>query len=94
MASPNKLPTWAEKTLQDVGELVGHPTDRRRTRSQFFRAPQSLAAIENFLPIHCYMSLGSYLKSHSDFLYIFTKSFTKKKFLALRAMFGVVETNE
>ena len=65
MASPTQLPTWAEKTLQDAGELVSDPADTRRTRSQFFGDPQALAAIETLLPIHCYMSLGSYPNSHS-----------------------------
>jgi hypothetical protein len=66
MASPTQFPTWAEKTLQDAGELVGDPADTRRTRSQFFGAPQALATTETLLPIHCYMSLGSYPKSHSE----------------------------
>jgi hypothetical protein len=42
MASPTQFPTWAEKTLQDAGELVGDPADTRRTRSQFFGAPQAM----------------------------------------------------
>jgi hypothetical protein len=33
MASPTQSPTWVEKTLQDVGELVDDPADTRRTRS-------------------------------------------------------------
>jgi hypothetical protein len=33
MAAPTQFPTWAEKTLQDAGELVGDPADTRRTRS-------------------------------------------------------------
>jgi hypothetical protein len=52
MAAPTQLPTWAEKTLQDAGELVGDPADTRRTRSHFFGAPQALAATEPLLPIH------------------------------------------
>jgi hypothetical protein len=31
MAAPTQLPTWAEKTLQDAGELVGDPADIRIT---------------------------------------------------------------
>jgi hypothetical protein len=94
MASPTQFPTWAEKTLQDAGELVGDPADTRRTRSQFFGAPQALAATEPLLPIHFYMSLGSDPNSHSEVADIFTKSFTEKKFSELRAMLGVVETTE
>jgi hypothetical protein len=52
MDSPTQLPTWADKTLQDAGELVSDPADTRRTTSQFFGAPQALAATEHFLPIH------------------------------------------
>jgi hypothetical protein len=66
MAAPTQFPTWAEKTLQDAGELVSDPADTRRTRSQFFGAPQALAATEPLLPIHCYMLLGSDPKSHSE----------------------------
>ena len=55
MDAPTQFPTWAEKTLQDAGELVGDPADTRRTRSQFFGAPQALAATEPLFPIHCYM---------------------------------------
>jgi hypothetical protein len=33
MATPTQFPTWAEKTLQDAGKLLGDPADTRRTRS-------------------------------------------------------------
>jgi hypothetical protein len=33
MAAPTQFLTWAEKTLQDAGELVGDPADTRSTRS-------------------------------------------------------------
>lgn len=59
MASPIQLPTWAEKTLQYAGELVGDPVGARRTRSQFFGAPQALASNELLLPINFYMKVGS-----------------------------------
>jgi hypothetical protein len=94
ISTPTQFPTWAEKTLQDVGELVGDPADTRRTRSQFFGAPQALATTEPFLNIHLYMSLGSYPKSHSEVADIFTNSFTENKFSELRVMVGVVETTE
>jgi hypothetical protein len=66
MVSPSQLKMWAEKTLQDASELVGDPADTRRTRSQFLGAPKALAATKTLLPIHCYMSLGSDPKSHSE----------------------------
>ena len=52
LAAPTQLPTWVEKTLQDVGELVGDPADARRTRSHIFGAPQALDVTEPLLPIH------------------------------------------
>ena len=66
MSSPTQLPTWAEKTLQDAGELVGDPADTRRTRSQLFGTPQALAATRILVHIHCYMSLGSDPNSYSE----------------------------
>ena len=59
MAAPTQLPTQAEKTLQDAGELVGDPEDARRTRSQFFGAPQALVATKPLLPIHFHMTISS-----------------------------------
>ena len=29
------MPNWAAKTIHVVGEVVGNPSDPRRTRSQF-----------------------------------------------------------
>lgn len=66
MAALTQQPTWAKKTLQDAGELVGDPVDVRRTRSQFFGAPQALATTEPLLPIYFYMTLGSDPQSHSE----------------------------
>jgi hypothetical protein len=66
MASPTQFPTWAKKTLQDAGELVGDPADTRRTRSQFFGDPQALATKKPFFPIHLYISIGSYPNSHFE----------------------------
>jgi hypothetical protein len=40
--------------------------DTRRTRTQFFGAPQALDATKHFMPIHCYMSLASDPQSHSE----------------------------
>jgi hypothetical protein len=94
MVAPTQFPTWVEKTLQDVSELVGDPADTRRTRSQFFGAPQALAATEPLMPINFYMSLGSDPNSHSKVAYIFTNSFTENKFSKLKTMLGVVETTE
>jgi hypothetical protein len=66
MAAPTQFPTWAEKTLEDGGELVDDPADTRGTRSQFFWAPQDLDAKKPLIPIHFYRTLGSYPHSHYD----------------------------
>jgi hypothetical protein len=50
MDAPTQLPTWADKTLKDAGELVGDPADTKRTRSQFFGDPQALDTNKNFFP--------------------------------------------
>jgi hypothetical protein len=49
--SPATVPCWACQTLQAVGTLVGDPTDRRRTCSQFQGTPQVLNATEPLLPV-------------------------------------------
>ena len=43
-AEQEKRPKWAKITLQDVGDLVGDPTDTRRTKSYFEEPPLALAA--------------------------------------------------
>jgi hypothetical protein len=34
-AEPKQRPKWEKTTLQDAGDLVGDPTDTRRTRYDF-----------------------------------------------------------
>jgi hypothetical protein len=55
IAFSTQLTTWAEKTLQDVSELVSDPVDTRRTRSHFFGAPQAMDDTEPLIPTHFYM---------------------------------------
>jgi hypothetical protein len=45
-AELEKRPKWAKTSLQDVGDLVGDPTDTRRTRSNFKEPPLALTSIE------------------------------------------------
>ena len=66
MDYPTHFPTWAEKTLQDAGELVDDPTDTRRTGSHFLGDPQALDATEPLFPMNLYMTLGSYPQSHYE----------------------------
>jgi hypothetical protein len=56
---PEKMPKWAQSTLQDAGDLVGDPTDPRRTRSQFEDPPHVLTTTEPMMPLHCYMVQSS-----------------------------------
>jgi hypothetical protein len=58
MDDPEIRPKWAQKTLQSAGELVGDPTDLRRTRSQFEGAPHVLTATEPLYPLHANMVLA------------------------------------
>jgi hypothetical protein len=46
LAEPEQRPKWAQTTLQDAGDLVGDPTDTRRTQSDFEEPPVALTATE------------------------------------------------
>ena len=35
VVEPKKSPKWAQTTLQDAGDLIGDPTNTRRTQSDF-----------------------------------------------------------
>jgi hypothetical protein len=52
---PEPRPKWAQTTLQDVGDLVGDPTDTRRAQSNFEEPPLSLTATESFPPVHSFL---------------------------------------
>jgi hypothetical protein len=56
---PQQRPKWAQTTLQDAGDLVGDPTDLRRTRSQFEEPPRVLTTTEPMFPMHCYVAQSS-----------------------------------
>ena len=58
-------PKWAQKTLQSAGELVGDPTDLRRTRYQFEGAPHVLTATNPLYPMHAYIVLAFDLHSYA-----------------------------
>jgi hypothetical protein len=51
----DKRPKWANTTLQDVGDLVGDPTDTRRTRFDFEESPLALTSIEPMPPMHLFL---------------------------------------
>jgi hypothetical protein len=48
-------PKWAQTTLQDAGDLVGDPTDTRRTRSDFEEPPIALTATKPFPSWHIFL---------------------------------------
>jgi hypothetical protein len=43
------LPRWVRSTREAVGDLVGDPSDQRRTRSQFQRASSLLAQVSKLM---------------------------------------------
>jgi hypothetical protein len=45
-AEPKQRPKWAHTTLQVVGDLVGDPSNTRRTRSDFEEPPVALTTTE------------------------------------------------
>jgi hypothetical protein len=55
VAEPKKNPKWAQKTLQDVGDLVGDPSDTRRTRSDFKEPPVALTTTEPLPSMHIFL---------------------------------------
>jgi hypothetical protein len=60
------MPKWAQTTLQEVGDLVGDPTDQRRMRSQFEDPPHALTTTEPVIPMHFYMVLASYPQTYAE----------------------------
>jgi hypothetical protein len=54
----NLRPRWAQHTQQVTKDLVGEPTNPRRTRSQFEGVLHALIAIDPLLPMHFYMVLA------------------------------------
>jgi hypothetical protein len=55
VAEPEKRPKWAHTVLQDARDIVGDPTDTRRTQSDFEEPPISLTAIEPLPSRHIFL---------------------------------------
>jgi hypothetical protein len=55
VAEPEKRPKWEQTTLQDVGDLVGDPTDTRRNRSDFKEPPVALTTTEPLPSRHIFL---------------------------------------
>jgi hypothetical protein len=51
-AEPEPRPKWAKTTLQDVEDLVGDPTDTRRTQSDLEEPPIELISTKPMPPMH------------------------------------------
>jgi hypothetical protein len=56
---PEQRPKWAKTTPQDARDLVGDPTDTRRTRSDFEEPPLALTATELMPPRHIFLVQSS-----------------------------------
>jgi hypothetical protein len=54
-AEPKLRPKWAKTTLQDVGDLVGDPTDTRRNRFDFKDPPLALISTELMSPRNIFL---------------------------------------
>jgi hypothetical protein len=61
-----KRPKWAHTTLQDVGDLVGDPTDTRKTRYEFEGPPLALTATEPFPPKNLFLVESSDPHSYDE----------------------------
>jgi hypothetical protein len=55
-----------QTTLQDVGDLVGDPTDTRRTQSDFEEPPLALTSTEPFPPRHIFLVQSSDPQSYGE----------------------------
>ena len=59
-------PKWAQTTLQDVGDLVGDPTDTRRTRYDLEEPPIALTTTEPLPSMHIFLVQSSDPKSYGE----------------------------
>ena len=56
--SLNPRSKWAKKFIKYIGNIVGDPSDQRRTRSQYQDENIALCHIDPLLPKRCYMMVG------------------------------------
>ena len=63
---PNPRSKWDQKLIEVVGNNVGDPIDRRRTRSQFQDENLALSYTDPLLLERCYMMLGSDPQSYKE----------------------------
>jgi hypothetical protein len=66
VAEPEKRPKWAHTTLQVVGDLIGDPTDTRRTRYDCEEPPVALTSTEPFPSMHIFFVKSSDPKSYGE----------------------------
>ena len=52
--TPNPRPKWAQKVIEDVGNVTVQSSDKRRTRSQFQNESLALCQENPLLPERCY----------------------------------------
>jgi hypothetical protein len=63
---PNQRPKWAQTTLQGAGDLVGDPTNTRRTRYYFEEPPITLTITEPFPSKHIFLVQSSNPQSYGE----------------------------
>jgi hypothetical protein len=66
VVEPEQRPKWAQTTLQDAGDLVGDPTDTRRTRYDFEEPPIALTSTEPLPSRHLFFVQYSYPQSYGQ----------------------------
>jgi hypothetical protein len=59
-------PNWAQTTLQDAQDLIGDPTDTRRTQSDLEDPPLSLTTTKPFPPRHIFLVQSSDPESYGE----------------------------
>jgi hypothetical protein len=63
---PEQRPKWPHTTLQDVGDLVGDPTNTRRNQYGLEEHPIALTTTEPFPSMHIFLVQSSDPRSYGE----------------------------
>jgi hypothetical protein len=66
VVEPKQRSKWTQTTLQDAGDLIGDPTDTRRTQSNLEEPPVSLTTTEPFPYMNIFLVQSSYPQSYGE----------------------------
>jgi hypothetical protein len=66
VSEPEQRPKWAQTTLQNAWDLIGDPTDTRRTRYYFEEPPIALISTEPFPSRHLFLVQYSGPQSYGE----------------------------